>query len=157
MTGHAGKTVRRFLGLIHGWLALSLLLATSSADAAKEESTLYPPSILQRVRANVERSDWGQKCRDAAIGAAQPWLDMPDDQLWDLMFGPGITRSWMVWSNGHCPACQESVPMYNWRIDALGNPWKVCCPHCQEYFPKNDFQAYYRSGLNGQGDKGANR
>ncbi len=32
------------------------------------------------------------------------------------MFGHTITRSWMVWSSGHCPLCAgEGVPMY-WRI-----------------------------------------
>jgi len=76
---------------------------------------------------------------------------MSDDELWSLMFGPAIDRSWMVWSNGHCPACGKGVPMYEWKIEALPEPWKVACPHCAERFPKNDFAAYHRSGLNDQG------
>ncbi len=41
--------------------------------------------------------------------------------------------------------------MYNWQIDALEQPWKVRCPHCRELFPKNDFAAFYRSGLDAHG------
>ena len=76
---------------------------------------------------------------------------MSDEALWDLMFGATIYRSWMVWSNGHCPACQEGVPMYNWRMDFFEHPWKLQCPHCQEMFPKNDFHRFYRSGLDEHG------
>ncbi|MFV1967426.1 MAG: hypothetical protein ACC628_18510, partial [Pirellulaceae bacterium] len=133
-------------------IVLCLVLATPSASAAaKARSTLYRSSVLAQVRSNAESSDWGRKCRESAIRTAQPWLNMPDDQLWGLMFGPGITRSWMVWSNGHCPACEKSVPMYNWHIDPIKHPWKVRCPHCAEFFPKNDFAAFYRSGLNEHG------
>jgi oligo-alginate lyase len=132
-------------------LVLGLWLAVQPALAVKDRGTLYPPPILEIVRANVERSEWGRACRQASVKAAAPWLAMSDEQLWNLAFGPGITRSWMVWSNGHCPACEQSVPMYNWRIDALKHPWKVRCPHCEEFFPKNDFAAFRRSGLNDQG------
>ena len=137
------------------WASLLLALTFSSAGqpllAAKVDSTLYPRSVLDRVQANIEVSEWGQQCRDAAIESARPWLEMTDDQLWKLMFGPGITRSWMVWSDGHCPACAKKVPMYNWKIDALKHPWKVCCPHCAAFFPTNDFEAFQRSGLDARG------
>ncbi|GMQ80292.1 MAG: hypothetical protein BMS9Abin04_257 [Planctomycetia bacterium] len=135
------------------WIAFitSQLVVLPAVQAAKTGSTLYPAEVVQTVRGNVDRSPWGRACRDAAVAAARPWRDMSDDQLWGLVFGPGITRSWMVWSNGYCPACRESVPMYNWRIAALEHPWKVQCPHCEEFFPKNDFQAFYRSGLDSRG------
>ena len=78
------------------WASLLLVLTLSSAGqpllAAKVDSTLYPPSVLDRVQANIEVSEWGQQCRDAAIESARPWLEMTDDQLWKLMFGPGITK-----------------------------------------------------------------
>jgi len=40
--------------------------------------------------------------------------------------------------------------MYDWRMDPLRAPWQVTCPHCAESFPKNDFGAFYRSGLDEQ-------
>jgi oligo-alginate lyase len=78
-------------------------------------------------------------------------MALSDDEAWGLMFSPSISRSWMVWSNGHCPTCTNSVPMYRWVINARKHPWKVQCPHCQTFFPKNDFAAFYRSGLDAGG------
>jgi len=117
----------------------------------KTHSTFYPQSNLQRLRANAERLAWARPLRDRLIAACRPWMDMSYDDLWSLMFGPGITRTWMVWSDGHCPSCRRKVPMYDWQMEAMGQPWKVRCPQCKELFPKNDFPRYYRSGLNRQG------
>lgn len=110
-----------------------------------------PPALLDTVRQNIARFDWAKKLRDDAITQAAPWAGRSDDELWSLMFGPTITRAWMVWSNGHCPSCRQSVPMYNWKHDALREPWKVWCPHCAERFPKKDFEKFHRSGLDAAG------
>jgi len=99
----------------------------------------------------MARYAWAAEAGERIVSAAQPWLELSDDHLWSLMFGNTITRSWMVLSNGHCPACQKPTPMYTWQIDALANPWKVRCPHCGMFFPTNDFGAYYRSGLDEHG------
>lgn len=114
-------------------------------------SLFYPAALIERAKRNAENHAWARRARDGIVEAAQPWMEFSDDELWDLMFGSTIRRSWMVWSNGHCPACGEGVPMYNWRIQALRLPWKLRCPHCEELFPKNDFHAFYRSGLDEHG------
>jgi oligo-alginate lyase len=85
------------------------------------------------------------------IDHARWWLDKSYDELAALMFGPTIKRSWMVLSYGSCPTCSGEVPMYDWKIDAVNKPWKLECPHCGELFPKNDFEAFYRSGLDDEG------
>lgn len=125
--------------------------ATQPARTTKHGSTLYPPAIVQQLRDNAARDPWAAGVRDNLVKAAKPWMDRSDDELWSLMFGPGITRSWMVWSNGHCPACGQGVPMYTWKCDALNKPWKVECPHCQEFFPKNDFHKFFKSGFDPRG------
>ena len=133
---------------------LCLIMAPSGAQggpAVKTHSALFPAERLAAARRNSERLPWGREMRQRIVEVARPWREMPDERLWELMFGPTISRSWMVWSNGHCPACQASVPMYTWQIDALARPWKVRCPHCQRLFPTNDFEAFYRSGLDERG------
>lgn len=125
--------------------------ATQPVRATKQGSTLYPPAVVRRLRDNVAEDSWAASVRDDLVKSAQPWMERSDNELWDLMFGPGVTRSWMVWSNGHCPACGKSVPMYNWVCDALNKPWKVMCPHCKELFPKNDFLKFFKSGLDKKG------
>jgi len=114
-------------------------------------SLFTPASMIQNAKDNAEQHAWAREAQDEVVKAAEPWMGFSDDALWDLMFGSTIMRSWMVWSNGHCPACKEGVPMYNWGIDGLNRPWKLKCPHCDEMFPKNDFQAYHRSGLDTHG------
>ncbi len=120
-------------------------------NPGKLASSLYPARLVNVGKKNAEKHAWAAQIRDGIVEAAQPWMQFTDDELWALMFGPTIPRSWMVWSDGHCPACNESVPMYNWEVDALKRPWKVRCPHCEAMFPTNDFKAFYDSGLDEHG------
>ena len=128
-----------------------LALESQGAESMKAASSLYPPAIVAQLRENAAEGGWAADVLHAAVANAAPWRAMSDDALWDLMFGATITRSWMVWSNGHCPACKEPVPMYEWKMDPHNHAWKVQCPHCKERFPKNDFHAFYRSGLDEHG------
>lgn len=129
--------------------SLTILIAAVAvpAKAEKQGSAFFPPELMERARRNIERDEWSADVRDQIVELARPFLEMTDEELWTLPFGNTISRSWMVWSDGHCPSCKTGVPMYNWEIDALNHPWKVRCPHCSELFPKNDFLVYYRSGL----------
>ena len=52
------------------------------------------------------------------VDQAKPWLELSDNELWDLMFSHTLERAWMVWSDGHCPTCKKDVVMYNWKINA---------------------------------------
>ena len=132
-------------------LIAAAVLSSSVLAETKEKSTLYPRPVAEALRAKVDSGGWVTAVAAQVEEKARPWREMDDDTLWGLMFGPSITRSWMVWSNGHCPACGASVPMYNWKMDALNHPWKTQCPHCEEWFPKNDFKAFYDSGLDARG------
>jgi hypothetical protein len=141
-------------------VALSLCLCpkASAADAttaapaaAKQASAFYPARLVARARENAKKHPWAAAIQRPIVEAAEPFRTISDEDLWRLMFGNTIKRSWMVWSNGHCPACQKGVPMYNWKVDALERPWKMRCPHCKELFPKNDFEKFYRSGLDQHG------
>jgi hypothetical protein len=117
----------------------------------KTGSTFFPPAVTDKIRLNAARLDWARPGLEQALRTADPWLAMPDDELWSLMFAHTLPRSWMVWSDGHCPACRQGTPMYTWIMEPLANPWKTRCPHCRELFPKNDFCAFYKSGLDPAG------
>ena len=114
-------------------------------------SVFTPPDLVSLARENARRYAWAEEARRRIVAAARPWKARSDEALWGLMFGPTIKRSWMVWSDGHCPACGQSVTMYQWEVEALKTPWKVRCPRCRELFPKNDFHRYYKSGLDTAG------
>ncbi len=124
-----------------------------TVPTTQRSSAFYPPHLLERARKNIDRDDWGRAIRKQAIELAEPWKKISDEQLWRLMFGATLPRSWMVWSNGNCPACNKPVPMYDWKIDAVNKPWKLSCPHadCAAMFPKNDFAKFHESGLDAHG------
>jgi len=124
---------------------------TTNAAHGKLASAFFPSALVAHAQANARAHDWAAAIRDSLVAEAKPWMEMSDDQLWSLMFGNTIRRSWQVWSDGYCPACRKPVPMYEWVADALKQPWKLRCPQCKELFPKNDFLKFYQSGLNSQG------
>lgn len=117
----------------------------------KLESTFFNKKIRARILNNVEKSEQAGKVRDNIVEMAGNWAVLSDEELWDLMFGNSIMRSWSVWSDGFCPSCKKDVVMYAWEADPANHPWKMQCPHCGELFPKNDFYSYYKSGLNDRG------
>lgn len=138
------------------FLALFLALCPLMTQAAPpslptRHSVFYPPALTRKARENAQRYRWAADAQKQIVANAQPWMKLSDDQLWSLMFGNTIKRAWQVWSNGFCPACKKNVPMYSWVMDALNHPWKTGCPHCKEWFPKNDFGKFYRSGLDERG------
>jgi len=126
------------------------VLTSVSRDSAKTTSAFFPSELVARARANARDHAWAAEIRDSLVAAARPWMEMSDDELWELMFGNTLKRAWQVWSDGHCPSCNKPVPMYEWIPDALKKPWKMRCPQCMELFPKNDFARFYRSGLDEQ-------
>ncbi len=117
----------------------------------KDQSVFYPPETLETLHDRIQQDPWAASVRDSCIKWAKPWKELSDEELWQSMFAPTISRSWMVWSNGFCPNCKQPVRMYDWKMDPLNQPWKVTCPHCSKQFPTNDFESYYQSGLNRHG------
>ena len=81
------------------------LCHAAEAPPLKQAAVLYPARLVARARENIARYEWAGQIAQPIIESAQPWMDMSDDELWALMFGSTIKRSWMVWSNGHCPGC----------------------------------------------------
>lgn len=113
----------------------------------KQKSVFFESQKIENAITNASKFEWAGGMRDCAIEAAKPWLEMSDDYLFELIFGNTIKRSWMVLSNGDCPTCGKSVPMYSWIFKPMEHPYKAICPHCGDMYPKNDFGKYYTSGL----------
>lgn len=132
-------------------LGNAALSQDTAAAPVKTQSVFYAPDLIARATANASTQDWAQAMQRDVVANAQRWLELPDDTLWNAMFGPNIPRTWMVWSDGYCPACKADVRMYTWEMDPFTFPWKVRCPHCKALFPTNDFEAFHRSGYDEHG------
>ncbi len=143
------------------FIILSLLLfsamSTFTAEPepnpipTKQHGALYPHSLVQTAVTNAQSYEWANEIQQRIIKRAEPWLQSSDEEIRSWMFGPTISPSWMVWSDGICPSCKKDVKMYTWETDIWKHPFKVRCPHCGALFPTNDFQAFYRSGLDAHG------
>jgi hypothetical protein len=116
----------------------------------KTAGILIPPIQVNRLRKNIQEQAWAMAERDRIVALAATWRSLSDRELRALMFGNTITRAWDIWYGGFCPACKGDIPFMG-PFDALRHPWKIPCPHCRELFPKNDFLAFYRSGLDEDG------
>lgn len=130
---------------------LGALWTQTNESAYTQTSFFFPPKLMSRVRVNTHKYHWGNEILKNIVDRAKPWVELSDDELWGLMFSHTLERSWMVWSDGHCPACKQDVVMYNWKINAWKQPWKLHCPNCGQLFPKNDFHKFYQSGLDEHG------
>ncbi|HOE10339.1 MAG TPA: heparinase II/III family protein [bacterium] len=140
------RTVFAFL------LAVAPILTVPAAETATEygrktASVLYPRTLSDNALANIQKYQWAKDIRESIVNKAEKWKDASDENLWNMMFGSTLHRSWMVWSDGFCPQCNKDVKMYSWKMDPWVHPFKVQCPHCNALFPTNDFAAYYRSGI----------
>ena len=114
----------------------------------KTASYLYPSNQVESAVTNAAQYDWAADIRDGIVTDAAYWRGLSYDELWDKMFQPNTgPRSLMVWSDGYCPTCGETIGMYDWYTNPANAPWKVFCPKCHDCFPKNDFKAFYDSGI----------
>lgn len=81
-------------------------------------SFFFPHEHMSRARINTQAYPWAAQALKDIVTQVESWMELSDDDLWDLMFSHTLERAWMVWSDGHCPACKNDVVMYNWKINA---------------------------------------
>jgi oligo-alginate lyase len=113
----------------------------------KYKSTFFRAATLEKMRRNAEKSP----LKASVLQNAEQWNRLSLDDLWGAVFGPEPQRSHMVLSYGWCPSCKQITDKYGWVLDPFARDWKLTCPACHESFPKNDFGAFYRSGLDPHG------
>ena len=84
-----------------------------------------------------------------SVENAEYYLSLGIDYLWSLVTSQSIPRSAAVCDDG-CPVCRKGINKfghYPWVADSVNMPWKLECPNCGTFFPSNDFEAYYKSGI----------
>ena len=88
--------------------------------------------------------------------AAQKYEKLSFQDLYDLVASQQVPRSDSV----SCPptvgclVCGRKILEYGnypYKFDLLNSRWKITCPSCGTVFPSNDFEAYYRGGLDENG------
>lgn len=134
-----------------------LLLCLCALAQAKQASHFVTAAMRANALRNAEKYPWAAAARRNAVAAAEPWLKLSDDQLWQLVTSQELPRAVYIAAGilyegkqDACPRCGKPLS-YQARVDFWKQDWKVTCPACGERFPKNDFAAYYRTALDEHG------
>ncbi len=123
---------------------------------AKSGSLLITEDLRENAIRNCEKYQWAASFRDRLVAQVQPWMGLSDEELWRLLPSQGMPRDSAVNRGDGCPNCGQdhyNAP-YNpsrWRVNFFERPWQVRCGNCDQWFPSNDFAAYYESALDEQG------
>ena len=128
---------------------------------AKSGSHVVTAQMRANALANVDRYEWAADQQQAAIRAAQPYVEMSDEALWRMVPSQWVPRNCGI-HNGTgvgCPNCGKEIlnvrepQMYmRYAYDRAEHPWKLKCKNCGTLFPSNDYGAFHRSGLDDRGE-----
>ena len=127
----------------------------------KTESTYYTPEKVAAARKNVETYEWARSQKNTAVKNAERFLSLQDflyDHITDARAPARVLMSdtALILKAVYCPYCgidvQEKYGKMAWIIDPLAAPWKIRCPDCRRQFPSNDFESFYKLGINEQGN-----
>ncbi|WP_127581515.1 heparinase II/III domain-containing protein [Paenibacillus koleovorans] len=121
---------------------------------SKRKSTIYTEAKKAAARQNIVKYEWAQRLRDEAVEIAEPYVEAGWERLWQSIPPYTLPRSYGV--NQKRGSIVTGLTLnqfgnYPYRADPLGRPWKLFDPSCSMWFPTNDFEAYYKSGLDAHG------
>jgi len=90
------------------------------------------------------------------LDAVKVYENLSYQFLWEMVASQLIPRTAGVTvpQTHGCLVCGHSVMEhgnYPYILDFLNNRWKIVCPSCGYTFPTNDFEAYYKGGLDENG------
>lgn len=126
----------------------------------KTTSTYYTEARVTATRENANKYEWAKKSKEAVIAKADKYLEK-EEFLWNAVttqeLPRGITVGYRYDPNAnHCRYCNADLLAeygeYAWIIDPLKEPWKIQCPSCRRKFPSNDFNSFYKSGIDANGN-----
>ena len=151
-------------------ITVALVLIVVPEATAKEHSRFVTAEMRANALANAQEHPWVQDQQRKAIQQAKGYVNRSDDELWARVPSQEVPRT--VYTNKgviyegqkpFCPGCGEAAPAKygrSWWAMTRSRPWTVQCKLCKEIYPKNDFEANYKSALDengcfrrGRGDK----
>jgi len=135
------------VGLLMGMLAVCV----GSEAHAKQCSRIITAEMRANVLANVEKFDWAANEQNSAISGAASYLEITDDELWEMIPSQWLPRDIHTNKEAGCPNCGNDIFPYGNYPWKAGGEWKLKCPNCGEVYPKNDFSAFYKSALDEHG------
>ncbi len=136
-------------------------IANVVASSEKTEPSLYTYEMRENALENAKKYGWAKSAQKAAIADAEYWLNNYE-KLYDIIMYEGIPRSFCLGLHDGpenfdytCAYCNEDIRVnfssYGWETDPINRPFKVQCPNCKRLFPSNEFDDFYKLGLDQKG------
>ena len=140
----------------HLFAAAIVIVVGVMPVSAKTGSVIVTAQMRENAVRNVERYEWAKQRRDAVVSRVQRWMEMSDEELWRMLPSQEMPRDSSVNRGEGCPNCgmDHYKAPYNparWHWDFDEHPWQAQCRNCGQWFPSNDFKAYYESALDEHG------
>ncbi|MBQ7054503.1 MAG: S-layer homology domain-containing protein [Oscillospiraceae bacterium] len=127
----------------------------------KSKPTLYTFEKRDIIAENAAKYKWAKDTVDSAKEAADEFVDKLD-ALYEMIHSEGIPRNYDAAgidtdpNNVICRYCRTDLMgeygNYPFVYNPFTRPWKVQCPDCKRLFPSNDFESFYKLGLNEYGE-----
>ena len=136
-------------------LFASCLACQARGSIAKTCRTTLTDEAVSIAHQNLAKYDWAKKVvsdlKDGPIRGslgdanmtAGDLMNVPDNQLWEMM--PDTSIHWEYYVNQHkgCPvhgvAIKKFAVFHPWKYDPIHKPFKIQCPVGGEWYPSNDF------------------
>ena len=128
---------------------------TISVRDGKVGSTYYTPERVAAARENIEKYDWAKSTAKTAVAKADKYLEHVET-IYNIITNHTIPRTSYLGTDddpnvGMCMYCGKTLTK-KWIVNTLVRPWKIQCPDCSRMFPSNDFDKFYRLGLDEHGE-----
>ncbi len=123
-------------------------------DSVKTSRSFYTDTKIRNMLKNLNTFDWAVEEKERTVAAANEYLKYGLDNLLVYVTQQNIARSYGVNQSKGCPVCGKQIDKYGnypYTADPLNKPFKLVCPNCMSIFPSNDFDSYYKSGLDENG------
>ncbi|MBN1343181.1 MAG: heparinase II/III family protein [Phycisphaerae bacterium] len=115
----------------------------------KTSRTYWTNAQISEARRNATKYPAAGKIRDSIVAAADTMLAWPDDVLKARVPTSEVPRAFNVGTVG-CPVHGKRIyakaGTYPWITDP-NRPFKIQCPVGKEWYPSNDFYAYFRGEM----------
>ena len=133
--------------LLRGVACLMTTLAlTSLAAAQKTKRTIYTDERVAKAKRKIAAEPWAKKKVADYEKAAQFYLKMSDEELWNYIPPADQYRALNVHFGSDCPVHGAEIHRkgghYPW-IMSRDKPFKVQCPVGKEFYPSNDFKPWW--------------
>jgi len=123
-------------------------------QSVKTCRTRFTDEKVQNLHKNIRKFPWAREKANTILKHADYYLAQNPDHIATLVTSHELPRSTHVNADHGCPICGREMLTHgstSWIMDHVNRPWKLQCPHCGSLFPSNDFESYYKSGLDSHG------